>query len=205
MKNYSKEIATALSRFLKEEDWSYYFDDEKGTFNFHAMLRGSIKFILYEIIVNEKDYTVYVISPVSAENDDSVQKQRLAEFVCRANWGLRDGDFELDMRDGELRFKTYVNCDGITLNDRIIHRSIHLPASVMIHYSDGIIRLLNTDLDAESAVSMCEDSPPHKELREDEPEQSELIEDDIIQLFSNITESDGQAADDGETEENVPI
>ncbi len=196
MDNYSKEIAATIRRFLDDEDWNY---------NFHVMLRGPIKFILYEVIVNEKDYNVYVISPVSAGSGDSIQKQRLAEFVCRANWGLRDGDFELDMRDGELRYKTYVNCDGIALNDRVIHKSIHLPASVMIHYSDGIVRLLNTDMDAESAVLMCEDSLPHKELREDGSAQAELIEEDIIQLFSNITESDGQAADEDGAEENVPI
>ncbi len=131
-KKYSKEIAASICEFLEKEEWNYHLNEERGVFAFHAMLRGSIKFILYEIIVNEKDYNVYAISPVAANGDDFGQKMRLADFVCRANYGLRDGNFELDMRDGELRYKTYTNCDGIDLNDRILHKSIHLPASVLI-------------------------------------------------------------------------
>lgn len=45
-------------------------------------------------------------------------------FVSRANWGLIVGNFELDMDDGHLRFKSSVDLDGVELIDSLIRNAI---------------------------------------------------------------------------------
>ncbi|MGJ4951523.1 YbjN domain-containing protein [Bradyrhizobium sp. HKCCYLS20291] len=53
----------------------------------------------------------------------------VAEYVCRANAGLRIGNFELDFRDGQVCFKSSVNFKGIGLSERLIDNVIR-PALV---------------------------------------------------------------------------
>jgi hypothetical protein len=46
---------------------------------------------------------VYALLPLPAPEG---LRSRVSEAVQRANWGLPHGNFELDLDDGELRFKT---------------------------------------------------------------------------------------------------
>ena len=39
----------------------------------------------------------------------------MAEFLTRANYGLRIGNFEMDFEDGEVRYKSSVDFEGIEL------------------------------------------------------------------------------------------
>ena len=61
----------------------------------------------------------------------------MAEFVCRANYGLVSGNFELDMRDGEIRFKRFAECEGITPTSEMVCNSIHCPAAMFKRYGAG--------------------------------------------------------------------
>ena len=49
MKNrtYSKNVANAINNFLTEDDWHFYFDDQRGLFKFGLNLKGRIKKVSY--------------------------------------------------------------------------------------------------------------------------------------------------------------
>lgn len=116
MKNraYSKNIADAINSFLTEDDWHFSFDDQCGLFKFSLNLKGRIKKVSYIVDVKDDEYVVYAISPLGADEDDEKMMAIMAEFICRANYGLKNGNFELDMRDGEIRYKSFVDCEGLT-------------------------------------------------------------------------------------------
>ena len=40
------------------------------------------------------------------------QRQIVAELLARINYGLNIGNFELDMTDGEIRYKTSIDVEG---------------------------------------------------------------------------------------------
>lgn len=105
-RTYSKNIANAINNFLTEDDWRFSFDEQRGLFEFGLCLKGKVKKIRYIVDVKEDEYLVYAISPLGADDDDETMMASMAEFVCRANYGLKNGNFELDMRDGEIRFKS---------------------------------------------------------------------------------------------------
>lgn len=84
----------------------------------------------------------------------------MAEFVCRANYGLTNGSFELDMRDGEIRFKSFVDCEGTTPTAEMIRNSIHCPAAMFERYSAGIVVLGNATV--KEAIVKCEKSLPEE-------------------------------------------
>lgn len=67
----------------------------------------------------------------------------MAEFICRANYGLKNGNFELDMRDGEIRYKSFVDCEGLTPTTEMVRNSIHCPAAMFDRYGDGIVDIIS--------------------------------------------------------------
>lgn len=156
MKNYTKEIADVIKSFLTSDDWHYSFDDEKGLFHFGLGLRGKLKKINYIIDVKEDEYLVYAVAPIGADKDDAAMMAAMAEFICTANYGLRNGNFEFDFCDGEIRYKTYVPCFGISLTSEIVRRSIYCHASMFDRYSEGIIGILFGGMTAADAINKCE-------------------------------------------------
>lgn len=125
-KTYSKDIADAINRFLAEDDWHFLFDEQRGMFKFGLSLKSRMKSINYLIDVKDDEYVVYAISPIGADHMDEKMMTSMADFICRANYGLKNGNFELDMRDGEIRYKSYVDCEGIIRQ----HQPIQVPATL---------------------------------------------------------------------------
>lgn len=157
MKNYSTTIAQAIEEHLEEMDVHLVaFDETEGAFGFVMNLLGEIAFVPYIIKVHEDDYTVVARCPVSPTLGDATAATAMAEFLCRANHRLRNGNFEMDFDEGELRYKCFVNCDGQIPSPSIIRDSIATPGSMIMHYAPGIINVLYRGMDPKRAVSECE-------------------------------------------------
>ena len=152
LKIYNQEISQCVQELLEKDDWNFEFDEEKGVFRFSLTLDSKLNILHYYITVRESGYISYGVLPIAA-ND---HKTEMAEFLTRANYGLNNGNFELDYRDGEIRFKCYVNCDGVLPSDQIIRDSIFAPATIVDHYADGILSVLFDLKDPENAVMDCE-------------------------------------------------
>lgn len=153
---YSETIAQAVNNYLTEDEWHFSFDEKRGLFKFGLSLKGKIKKINYIVDVKDDEYVVYAISPLGADEDDKEMMASMAEFVCRANYGLVNGNFELDMRDGEIRFKCFVDCEGITPTSEMVRNSIHCPAAMFKRYGTGIVDIIFSKSSAQEAVEKCE-------------------------------------------------
>lgn len=154
--DYSTEIADAISKFLAEDDWRFSFDGQKGRFNFSVSIAAAIKKIIYDILVHEDSFTVYAASPIGPDEKDREQMTTAMEFICRANYGLRNGNFELDLNDGEIRYKSFVDCEGALPSREIVKNSIYVPAAMFKRYSEGITSILYKNATAKEAIEKCE-------------------------------------------------
>ena len=152
-RNYSSDIASMVRRFLDDDDWRYKFDSDNGIFQFDLTLEGKLKEINYKIIINNYSYNVYGYCPMNADEGCRTQ---MSEFVLRANYGLKNGNFELYVRDGELRYKTFVDCDESRIGNETIKNSIYTVARMFIKYEPGILAVLFGLKSAEQAVEECE-------------------------------------------------
>lgn len=155
-RTYSMNIANAVNDFLKEDDWHFSFDEKRGIFRFGLRLKGKLKKLHYIVDIKEDEYLVYAISPLGADEEDAKMMVNMAEFICRANYGLKMGNFELDFDDGEVRFKVHVLCKGVTPTTEMIKRSIYCPATMFDHYGSGIVDIIFNDTSGKAAVENCE-------------------------------------------------
>ena len=154
--NYSEDLVSEIRGFLLDDDWKFDFDDEKGIFRFGVNIDGKMKHVNYFMPVRDDSYTVYAISPVSGDTEDPLTMGAIADFVCRANYGLRNGNFEVDMTDGEIRYKVFVDCDGIVPSREIIRGSIIIPAMMFERYSPGLLDVIFKGVSAAEAITKCE-------------------------------------------------
>lgn len=155
-RSYSMNIVNAVNDFLKEDDWHFSFDETRGIFRFGLGLKGKLKKLHYIVDIKEDEYLVYAISPLGADEEDAKMMANMAEFICRANYGLKMGNFELDFDDGEVRFKVHVLCKGVTPTAEMIKRSIYCPATMFDHYGSGIVDIIFNDTSGKAAVEKCE-------------------------------------------------
>ncbi|MCM1270218.1 MAG: YbjN domain-containing protein [Ruminococcus flavefaciens] len=193
--SYSKQIAAAIEKWLTSDDWHYYFDKKKGIFKFDVVQNNVIKKVLFTIKVKESDYLVYAVSPIGVDTGNRKAMSAMIEFINRANYGMRNGNFEFDIRDGEIRYKCYVDCSGTVPTNKIIRNSICFPASTIDKYAPGIADIIFYEKTASDAIRKCEG-----DLDENLSDIMELFDSDDDLIVSTLTERFGTASD-GEQQE----
>ena len=157
-KAYSNDLVRVIEKFLNDDDWNFSFDDERGMFRFGLRIKGKINNINYVVDVKEEEYLVYAISPISADQDDKKMMTNMAEFICRANYGLKMGNFEFDFSDGEIIYKVHVPCEDIIPSTAIVKRSIYCPATLFEQYGSGIVNIIFNGASGKEAVEKCENN-----------------------------------------------
>lgn len=149
-------IAEAIQEFLIHDSWEYRFDEKWNVFQFTVRLSGKIKFVNYNVRVTDDEYIVDVACSIGLDEDDTDIKLKMAEFICRVNYGLKTGRFEYNCDDGWISYVVHTCCQDIVPSAAMIRRSIYYPAVMFERYCDGILAMLFTDTSPKEAVEKCE-------------------------------------------------
>ena len=157
-RNYSHTIADQINEFLVDDDWNFSFDEQKGVFTFTVTLHSKLRQLRYIIKVGSDHYTVYAYSPIGAESKDKQMMAEMAEYICRANYNTKNGNFELDMSDGEIRYKVYVDCEDIDLSRSVIRNSIITPTMMFEFYGNGLVDVIFIGASAKYSIKKSEKS-----------------------------------------------
>ena len=94
------------------------------------------------LIISGPCLITYGIVPVAVDPEDSDGMKRMAEFICRVNYGLQYGCFEFDFRDGGIRFKSFIDCEKHAPSLEVVKNSIQCTAAMFKCYGPGIIDII---------------------------------------------------------------
>lgn len=72
----------------------------------------------------------------------STQRSDMALYLTALNNQRLFGNFELDLDTGQLRFKTYVNCDEVDLTEGMIDRSMLSNVTTMQRYLPQLLEVM---------------------------------------------------------------
>lgn len=204
--HYSKEVFNAIRRFLDKKHLYYHASEILGLIQLDLPTDSMIRRVDLRINVKNDYYIVRALSSVSADPKDAKSMARLAEYLTRVNYRLRNGNFEMDYRDGELAFKCYVDCHGGVPVQETIDDSIFCPPAMFHQYGNGILQVMGVD--PAQALEDCEARlKEEKEEAEDAEEDSEDAVDDssasrVLQDIDpdpDLTASIGSVPDDPAT------
>ena len=84
------------------------------------------------------------------------RRQAVMEFMTRANYGMLIGNFELDINDGEIRYKTSVDVEGTTLTESIAKRIVYANVMTMDRYIAGLLGVTFGNVEPRDAVAKIE-------------------------------------------------
>lgn len=208
--HYSKEVFHAIRRFLDKKHLYYHASEILGLIQLDLPTDSMIRRVDLRINVKNDYYIVRALSSVSADPKDAKSMARLAEYLTRVNYRLRNGNFEMDYRDGELAFKCYVDCHGGVPVEEAIDDSIFCPPAMFHQYGNGILQVMGVD--PAQALEDCEARlKEEKEEAEDAEEDSEDAVDDssasrVLQDIDpdpDLTASIGSVPDDPATLERL--
>lgn len=104
----------------------------------------------------DEGYGVYAIAPLSADERDRDRMLCLLEFFARVNNFVRRGCFLLDMDNGRIMYKYYVECSGGAVpTDEMIELSFFTPGQMFELYSPGITEIIFGEIRARDAFEKC--------------------------------------------------
>lgn len=203
--DYSDEIVNVVKKFLTDDDWHYCFSEDIGIFKFGLRIRSKIQSISYVIDVHKDEFVTYGMSPIGADRENPEIMAQMAEFICRANYGLKNGCFELDFRDGEIRFRSFVDCENLLPSTDVVKNSVHCTAAMFKRYAPGIVDIIFGGASAKDAIAKCE------KLTEDELSSAleealggDLSEESVGELLSRLAPELGITGEDDDSHEDRP-
>ncbi|RME60536.1 hypothetical protein D6779_02000 [Candidatus Parcubacteria bacterium] len=116
------------------------------------------KFILFMIVKGKGDYDLNFIADIQDDEEQVIfysmiddkapeeRRQAVAEFLTRANYGLRIGNFEMDFNDGEIRYKTSLDITNLNpdqVTDEMIAVLVTANLQTMNRYYPGIKKVID--------------------------------------------------------------
>lgn len=143
----------SLVMFLQEDEWKFTrlegedtvvltFNCANATYLCYAQARESQQQVVF--------YTIY---PLHAPPE---KRQQAAEFAARVNYGLVLGNLELDMNDGEVRYKTSADVSSTPFTLPLLRSLMQINLSTSDRYYPAFTSLLYTGVTPADAVASVE-------------------------------------------------
>lgn len=156
----SESIAEVIRQYCNEDGIKYRQLDER---TIHAAFQGTN--FTYQMFARSRDghrqAIFYSAIPVKVPPE---QRPTVAEFLCRANYGIMLGNFEMDCDTGEVRYKTSVDVEGGELTSRMVKTMVHVNLSTADKYAKGLIDVLYRGLTPAQVIAELEGMSAVKHL-----------------------------------------
>ncbi|HMO56062.1 MAG TPA: YbjN domain-containing protein [Roseiflexaceae bacterium] len=144
-----------LGQYLADDGWypqpiegvkSYrmFYNGKNGEFRCYALVR-----------VELEQFIFYAVSTVKVPEH---MRLAAAEYITRANYGLRIGNFEMDFSDGEIRFKSSLDFEGVELSDHLIRNAIYPAVQLLDQYLPGLLKVVFGGVEPHEAIDEIESS-----------------------------------------------
>lgn len=129
----AKEVFNTLVKMLDTRDWKYEKHEDKLLIK--SGVKGDDLPVEFIVVVNPRNEVVQFISamPFNMPEDKRVDG---AIAVCAANYGLVDGSFDYDLRDGKILFRLTSSYRESTLSEDLFEYMIMCAASTVDQYND---------------------------------------------------------------------
>ena len=161
-----EQIVSEVRDWLDANDWNYEYDAEYHYITSGITCGGKFQAVRLLVAFSEYSYSVYTIAPLACEQE---YMDELNRYMSHLNFTLQNGYFSIDMRDGEIRYKIFVNCDDLEqLPDVIIRDSILLGALMMNKYETAIAGVALGFSDAKTEIKKLEGDDDDMEDTDDD-------------------------------------
>lgn len=148
-----EKVVELFKELLETIQWEYEYDENRKAFMTGVNI-DDLGYFYILIFIYEREYVIYTIYEKNAEKE---YFNMISEYLHRANYGLQNGNFEMDYGDGEIRYKVFTVFDNIDISMKIIKKSILIGVSMFIRYGEELLKIMSgSDDDPEKCIEMAE-------------------------------------------------
>lgn len=149
----TKSVYQAMRTFFEEDDWSFTPMDDQPVLRM-AFKGESEAFNCFAQALEERDqFTFYSVAPFTVPLP---QRPEAIEFVTRANYGMFVGNFEMDVRDGEVRYKTSADVADTDMPAMLFKTNVVQNVLTMDRYLAALKAVAEGELTAAEAIEQVE-------------------------------------------------
>jgi hypothetical protein len=142
-----------LGQFLEADEWHPQRVEDKYIYRMGYTGKNGQTTCFARIMPELDQFLFYAIAPVKAPEE---ARLAVAEFITRANYGLRIGNLELDFTDGEVRYKSSLDFEGEVLTPRLIKNAIYPAVQTLDRYLAGLMRVIYGNQPPAEAIAEIE-------------------------------------------------
>lgn len=114
-------LLAPVAEFLDGQGWPYEPLPDRDVLKFRFRGDRETWTCFAEAFEEQARVVFYSVVPFNVPEEG---RPAVMEFITRANYGLLIGNFELDLADGEVRFKTGLDVRGAQLTATLAGRAI---------------------------------------------------------------------------------
>jgi hypothetical protein len=128
-----------VGQFLEEDSW--YPQRLEDQYAYRVGFAGSNGQLpcFARVNVDIEQFVFYVYAPVKVAEE---ARPQAAEFLTRANYGMRIGNFEMDYGDGEVRYKSSLDFEDAVLTAGLVRNAIYPAVRMMDDYLPGLLGVI---------------------------------------------------------------
>jgi len=142
------QVLETMCEYLDSDDWKYVRADEN-----HVRLDYSGKSGLIRCYIRDSANDDYL--SVTSDYPFNVPEERRNEVVTLTtmiNYGLRLGNFEMDLDDGQLSFRTSMFLDGCSFGNKLMKKVLFMNLMTTDRYQSMIMRIVYSDRTAKDVM-----------------------------------------------------
>ncbi|MBN1966686.1 MAG: YbjN domain-containing protein [Anaerolineae bacterium] len=135
----SLKAYTVLGAFLEQDGWHPQADEARHFYRMGFSGKNGEFRCFAQILANVQQIMFYAVAPMRVPEE---VRPAVAEFITRANYGMRIGNFEMDYSDGEVRYKTSLDFEDAELTPPLIRNMIYPAVLTMDRYLPGLMSVV---------------------------------------------------------------
>lgn len=140
-----------LSAYLDRGTIVYDHDEERGIFR--LLFDGKHGDIRVVMVIDEAMLQVF---SHPAQKIPETHRQLIAEAITRANYGLKLGNFEMDLEDGELRYQTAMPLGDSFPDDEVLDHLLYVGGAMIERYIPAFLAIIYGNEDVKLAIIAAE-------------------------------------------------
>lgn len=144
----------AVGEFLEADGWHPQALEDTYVYRSYFVGHNGEVTCFAQVRVDLEQFIFYVVMPMRAP---AHMRSAVAEYITRANYGLRIGNFEMDFDDGEIRYKSSVDFEGTELTPPLLRNTIYPAVQTMDRYMPGILAVIFGGKSPEEAIAAIEE------------------------------------------------
>ena len=146
-------IMDALVGFFETDAWPYTPVEGRPVLSMNFQGKNGQWVCYAQAREEQAQFVFYSACPVSVPEN---KRAAMAEFLTRANYGLIIGNFEMDFEDGEIRYKTSIDVEGVQLTTELIKPLAYANVTMMDQYLPGIMSIIYSEVSPAEMIDQIE-------------------------------------------------